>query len=163
MRYRQFEPVAALAPYVRCAWVMSDDADAPNAELDHVVPDGCVELIVHLGASFQVEQSCGGFRQSPGSVIAGQITRCLRMRPTGPYTLVGIRFQPWGAPPFLEVPVHRLTDHVVPLSAFFGSHVSTIEDRLFSARSDLERVRILQGELIGRRLSRSRHDAMVAH
>lgn len=162
MRYEQFQPAASLAPFVRCFWVMADAAARSGADPEHVVPDGCMELILHLGSPFDVSQPAGGLRRSPRAIVAGQITRCLHMYPTGPYSMVGVRFQPSGASRFFDLPLHEAADHVIPLAELFGPEVGALEDRIANASSDHERIMMLQGELIRRLDRRGRYDAMVA-
>lgn len=163
MRYQQFQPGAPLARFVRCIWTMSDDAAIPGSEIEHVVPDGCVEMIFHLGTPFMVEQASGGFRRSPGSLVAGQITRCLRMFPTGPYQMVGVRFQPWGASAFLDAPIHQFTNRIEPVDSVWSDGFATLRDRIASTRFENDRIQFVRQALIERLCGRSRHDALVEH
>src|SRR5947207_15268927 len=49
MRYEEFPPPAALAPFVRCAWRFEASPDEAAAVPQRIVPDGRCELVVHLG------------------------------------------------------------------------------------------------------------------
>lgn len=46
--FRVIKPTAALVPYVRHYWVLSDDALAPVSE--RTLPVGCVQMVFHRGA-----------------------------------------------------------------------------------------------------------------
>lgn len=150
MQYAQFQPVAPLAQFVQCFWIMSDDNPAACAEPEHVVPDGCMEMIVHVGNPFFVRRPGGGFQQSPRSLVAGQITSCLRMCPTGPFWMIGARFEPHGARRFFDLPMHEIVDAIVPLSSLIGSQAGSLAARIGEAPSARERLEILQSALLDR-------------
>jgi AraC-like DNA-binding protein len=81
-----------------------------------------VELILNFGAEFV--QHCEGHRElQPRNFFVGQMTGPILISPTGAVQLIGIRFHPGGTAPFLRLPLHEITDHVVEL----GSLSSTLE------------------------------------
>src|SRR5262245_21924546 len=94
---------------------MLEDA-APSTEAQRIVPDGRPELIFNLGRPFESEAG-GKWTSQPQSFVAGQITRPLLLRATGPARILGVRFHPHGAGRVLGVPLNELTDTVVPLDA----------------------------------------------
>lgn len=163
MQYTQFQPVAPLARYVRCFWIMSDECPAAGAEPEHVVPDGCMELIVHVGHPFLVRRAGGGFQQSPRSLLAGQITSCLRMCPTGPYWMIGARFEPHGARRFFDLPMHEIVDAIIPLSALIGGRAGSLETRIGEAATARERLEVLQDALLDRLAAAGPGDDRVDH
>src|SRR4051794_32068608 len=88
-----------LASRVRCLWRMlgtTTDASAPEP----IIPDGCSEIVLNFGDAFIRYTSAGSHRQ-PRTLVAGQITRAIRIQPSGRVDIWGIRFQPWAAAPLL--------------------------------------------------------------
>ncbi|MET0552294.1 MAG: helix-turn-helix domain-containing protein [Vicinamibacteria bacterium] len=106
MNYRTYAPPPALRPFVRALWSLEGRDPAPAA--DRIFPDGCMELVVHLGAPFSAWDDDGHERIQPAAFLVGQMTQALRVRPSGRAAVVGVRFQPGGAWPFLRVPQHEL-------------------------------------------------------
>ena len=107
-RYQEFAPPAPLRPFVRVIWTYA--APDPSPTIQRVAPDGCPELIFHLGAPYAEQGEDGVFRLQPAALFAGQMTRPLVMRPTGPTELVAVRFEPDGARDFLGLPLSEATD-----------------------------------------------------
>src|SRR5437868_6757500 len=96
---------------------MPDDSTVPSRELSpsgtsaqRVLPDGCVEVIINLGAHFLRYDAAGGIERQPRSLLVGPTTRHMSIAPTGAIRLVGIRFAPGGALPFLSVSPAELRD-----------------------------------------------------
>lgn len=107
-RYQEFAPPPALRPFVRVIWTYA--APDPTPTIQRIAPDGCPELIFDLGAPYAEQGDDGEFRLQPSALFAGQMTRPLVMRPTGPTELVAVRFEPDGARGFLGRPLSEATD-----------------------------------------------------
>ena len=107
-RYEEFEPPAALRPFVRVIWTYA--APAPEPTVQRIAPDGCPELILDIGAPYEEQGEDGVFRLQPRALFAGQMTRPLALRPVGPVELVAVRFEPDGARGWLQQPLVGATD-----------------------------------------------------
>ena len=109
MDYRELIPGPALRPYVRCYWTL-EAQPTDGAGPQRVLPDGCVEIIVNLGDAFVRHDESGRVERQPRGLIVGPTTRHMSIAPTGQIRLVGIRFSPGGAVPFLSVAPQELRD-----------------------------------------------------
>ena len=127
MRYREYRPGPALASFVRVLWTLEHDGAPPPA--DRIFPDGCMELVFHLGEPFEALDDAGSALVQPGAFLVGQMTRALRVRPSSRARVLGIRFQPGGAFPFLRVPQHQLTG-TLPALADVWPALARERDRL---------------------------------
>ena len=107
MDYREFRPVAALAPYVERLWTLVGPAAARTADDQVVLPDGRPELVLHFGDPFERIGPEGPTRQAP-VLLAGQLTEQLVLRPTGRVAALGVRFHPFGAAACFDMPQHQL-------------------------------------------------------
>lgn len=107
-RYQEFEPPAALRPFVRTIWTYA--APAPEPVIQRIAPDGCPELLLDIGAPYEEAGEDGVFRLQPRALFAGQMTRPLALRPVGPVELVAVRFEPDGARDWLGHPAAEATD-----------------------------------------------------
>jgi len=106
--YREIAPPPTLAPFVRTLWTYADAT--PSGEVQRIAPDGCPELIVHRAAPYQELGEDGVWRLQPSAVFAGQLTRPLALRPSGPVDLLAVRFRPDGARDCIGRPLIQVTD-----------------------------------------------------
>jgi AraC-like DNA-binding protein len=107
MEYREFDPVAALAPYVDRLWTLVGPADAGDADGQVILPDGRPELVLHFGDPFERVGPGGPARQA-SVLLAGQLIEQLVLRPTGRVAALGVRFHPFGAAACVAVPQQEL-------------------------------------------------------
>jgi methylphosphotriester-DNA--protein-cysteine methyltransferase len=137
-RYLEHPPSEALAPWVRCYWTLQGRPRAPYVQL--VVPDACQDLIFRLHDP----------RDEPAALAVGTMTRPLPVRRDGPTHLLGVRFQPGGAAPFLGLPAPELTDTRAALDDLWGPAATELAERLATLGSVRTRLRALEEHLMGR-------------
>lgn len=165
MRYRELTPAPALRRHVRCYWML--DAPAPPADppAERVLPDGCVEMILNLDAPFERRRDDGTTARQPRELLIGPMTRYIAIRPTGVVRLVGIRFQPGGAAPFVTPPLDELRDATPELTAATSWVRAELSERLALAARSRERAAVLDDVLsryLARRGPRSTPDPRLA-
>jgi len=85
--YREAPPTPALRSHFRCVWRHTTPAGPPL--LIVVVPDGCVDLLWHEGGLF----------------VAGPDVEAARPALPPGTTVIGLRFQPGAAVPWLGLPM----------------------------------------------------------
>ena len=119
--YREMAPSPRLADSVECFWTM------PRSNGHRVMPDGCADIL---------------FSHEGKVNVVGAMTRYLDVENTGPF--FGVRFRPGCWAGQFGMPADRLTDEIKPLDSFWGWRGKDLADRLGSAESDSERVRILE-------------------
>lgn len=149
MQYREFKPAPALSGYVECFWLLQGEA-APAAAPERLLPDGCVELILNLGARFREFDATGRSALQPACLVVGQMTCPVRVAPTGAVELLGIRFAPGGTLPFLPVAPGELTDRVTPLDAITTALERELTEALETADAWRARLARLEATLIRR-------------
>lgn len=134
MRYVEVPPAPVLAPWVACLWALEAPPPLPGEEDDPVLPDGCMEIVFHLGAPFR-RRTIG--RDDDGSqhrtAVVGQIDRALVLRPTGPVGLIGARLRPEGAAALLGESVGALAGTSARLEDLWPRVAAEIEDRVYAA------------------------------
>jgi len=64
MRYEELPPPALWRESVECFWNAVDPVPRLDRPPEHIVPDGCPELIVHLGEPFS-RRLDGRWRRAP--------------------------------------------------------------------------------------------------
>jgi AraC-like DNA-binding protein len=137
MNYRELTPAVPLRRYVRCYWAL--DASAPEGTAaQRVLPDGCVEVIINLGAQFLRYDPAGQIERQPRTLLVGPTTRHMSIAPTGAIRLVGVRFAPGGALPFLAASPAELRDAAPPLDEVGLRFEAGLAERLAGARAGTE-------------------------
>jgi AraC-like DNA-binding protein len=122
--YTETAPRRKLRPWVRLLWRYQNDA--PSRAVQRIPSDGCPELIIHLAQPYEEQQPDGRFVRQPRIVFAGQMTRPLCLRATGPVTCVGLRFEPDGAADWFGAAMETATDRRIDAGARIKSR--TAED-----------------------------------
>ncbi|MDC0714781.1 helix-turn-helix domain-containing protein [Stigmatella sp. ncwal1] len=153
-RYIEVRPRPPLTPYVQCFWALTGQA---SPGLSHrVLPDGCLDILVDLGPQGRAEgdaprlQIVGTMRQAEVVPLAAEVC------------LLGIRFRPGGAYPFLRLPLHELTGRQLSLELLWPREAREWEGRLWEAEGLQVRVALLE-ELLLRRLAPGLWDGVLAH
>jgi AraC-like DNA-binding protein len=153
MLYRELTPAPVLRPYIRCYWTLRAEATGGGSP-QRVLPDGCVEIVINLGARFVRHDESGRTERQPRELVVGPTTRHVSIAPTGAIGLVGIRFAPGGAVPFLSVAPQEVRDAAPSLADVAPPLEASVVERLAAAPSGAE-APILDAAL-GARLSRAR-------
>lgn len=151
LSYRERWPTPALRPYVECYWFLNG-GDA--AGLHPILPDGCVELVLNLGAPFQRLGPDGRSEVQPLRMVVGQMDRLVTVCPTGGVDLVGVRFHPCGARPLLQLPMVDLRNELAPLDDVIG-----LGDRVSPEHRQDDRVGALDDLLLAELRDPSRRDS----
>lgn len=147
MDYQVYTPCHELQPFVKCFWTL--EAEASHAIVkQRIVPDGCMELIIHYGDHFRQYFEDGTSIIQPRSFIFGQISSPLEIAPLGVTGIVAARFHPEGLVPFLSIPVATLENKAVETSGIFGKKGRSLEEAVLSAQDNTERVKLIESFLL---------------
>jgi AraC-like DNA-binding protein len=144
--YRTVAPAAALASRVECYWFLTGPAD-PGGAPERVLPDGCVEIVLNLADPLRQVQPGAAAEPRGTPVVAGQLERFIRLEASGRLDLVGIRFHPAGARPFLGVPIDELSERVARLDDLRPGLARTLLGPVAEARGPAARTRALDRAL----------------
>ena len=91
MSYQQFTPHAELAPYIDAYWQVT--GDGTTSATHRILPDGCVDIIVNLGADLSSDTGDLFMKNEKGYLI-GTMTRYKDTIIKAGTHLAGIRFKP---------------------------------------------------------------------
>jgi hypothetical protein len=135
--YRERRPsAAALRSFVECLWTVRTDARGVVAPVERLLPDGCIELIVHLDEPYTEVTPDRPLRPQPDAFVVGEMTAALLVRPVGRTRTLGVRFRPGGAYPFLGPGLDALTDRAASLEDLWGAEGARLTSRLHDAPDD---------------------------
>jgi AraC-like DNA-binding protein len=145
MMYREHPPAGPLTRHIECYWSIQASIDRTTPVTSHVLPDGCMDIIITLGDPVSATGSSSG----PAYAV-GTMTRPLEVRYAGALHLMGVRFRPGGAAQYLSVDAPGLTDGSTPLDDIWGAEAHYLRERLATAPHLAARVDVLDQALLGR-------------
>ncbi len=129
----RFHPPPSLAPFVEHFWTTHWDLRGEPAYDQDILPHPSVNLVLEPGCSEVV------------GVMTGKFTRRLE----GLGRVFSAMFLPGGFSPFHDGALAELTDRRIPLGELFDVDVPSLEEDVFGASDDAERmaalVRMLEG------------------
>jgi len=145
--YREYTLGAPLDCFVECVWFAAQRG--LSAPVQRIPPDGCMEAILHLGASFgQVEN--GRVVEQPSQFLVGVWTGPIALAAPATYETIGIRFRPGCAQLFVAAPASAFTNRVVDLHHVWGAGAASLGQELGDTRSDSARVSVVRRFLLAR-------------
>lgn len=149
MNYQTFEPNQELMTLLKCYWTLeSPKEERPQKQT--IVPDGCMEMIFHYGDLYRQYHENGSSIIQPRCFVIGQLTRPLEIETTGETGIFSVRFQPQGFLPFASIPIKEMANTAVPLQELFGKEGQEIEQKILTAQSTSERIKLIEAFLLNR-------------
>jgi AraC-like DNA-binding protein len=149
MDYKQYEASEELQPFIKCFWSLEAPASA-TVEKQHIVPDGCMEMIFHYGDLYQQFLEDGISILQPRCFVFGQITSPLEIAPTGKSGIIAARFHPDGFLPFSSYPIKQMENKAIALHLLFGNDAIVLEQAVLNASANEDRIQIISTFLINR-------------
>lgn len=156
MDYKETRPSEPLARHVKCLWTLETDrataldtlGDRASSDLERILPDGCMEIIFNLADPFVQHHLDGTFELQPRTLLVGQMSRHVLIRPAGRVRLLGVRFWPGGAYPFLGFPQNEITDNILNLDSVWGGAAPDVEARIHDAGTRSRRLAVIEAHLL---------------
>ena len=140
MRYEEFHPCEPLAKFIKCFWVL-ESAAADSTGPERILPDGCTEMVFHLADPFDQHRLDGTTERQPLALLVGQMRGHLLIQPTGRVRVLGVRFWPGGAYPFLALPQNEIAGSVIALDSIWGAITRELHARIADAPTPAESVK----------------------
>ncbi|MDF2551434.1 MAG: AraC family transcriptional regulator [Chryseobacterium sp.] len=148
-----FEPSEDLSMLVKCYWTLQDAAgDQPQRQ--SIVPDGCMEMIIHYGGLYLQYNECGSSFLQPRCFVMGQLSRPLEIEPSGSTEIFSVRFRPHGFTHFSTFPIKKMENTGIPLESIFGADGKHFENEMLSIHNVSNRIERVERFLL-ERLARS--------
>ena len=119
LTYHERRPPPALRPFIECVWVVSGPLVSSGRAPERVVPDGCPELIVHLGDPF-ARRIDGRWVVQPRAFLAGTLSRPWLLRAGRRVDTIGIRFRAGETTGVLPVSMAGARDRERALAGIVG-------------------------------------------
>jgi AraC-like DNA-binding protein len=149
MQYEEFQPAEPLAQHIKCFWIL-ENAFTHSSSQERILPDGCTEFVFHQGDAFDQYNQDGTTERQPMAMLVGQMRRPLVIQPTGRVRVLGVRFWPGGAYPFLQIPQNEIAGRLIALDAVLGGTARELHSRIADAPTPAESVRQVEAILLAR-------------
>ena len=106
----EYKPCNSLNSFVELFWRGSFHTDASGRLSLQMIPNGCVELIIHLNELHCDLENNNGWAQSPDFMILGLFTQPYEVRFSGMVNVFAIRFKPEGFYNIFGVPASEFKE-----------------------------------------------------
>ncbi|QBJ84977.1 AraC family transcriptional regulator [Chryseobacterium gleum] len=143
MNYQTFEPDQDLTAFIKCYWTLEGPKEE-TPEKQTIVPDGCMEMIFHYGDLYKQYLDNGNSIIQSRCFVIGQLTRPLKIQPTGETGIFSVRFHPEGFLPFTTIPIKEMENTAVSLEKLFGKDGQEIAQQILNANSTSERIKLIE-------------------
>src|SRR5262247_3055646 len=137
MRYTVLRPSAGLRADIECFWRL--DGEGTGLPDETIVPDGCMEIVLHLEDRFARVDRAGDAATQPRAFVVGQMLAPLVVRPAARVETWGIRFRPGGAAPYVGGGMQEFAGRLIELESVWGSDGARFVGRVFDARTVAKR------------------------
>lgn len=148
MFYQKFIPIKPLQQFIRYIWVQEFTGKVVNMPEERIIPDCCIELVIHFHEPFQTIFPNNLSEVQPQSFIIAQMKDYIEIMPRGKIGMIGVRFYPWGIYHFLNHTIKEIKDRVIDSSLLLGQEVKILEEKIYHAKSNPERVKIVEKFLL---------------
>lgn len=147
-------PAPPLDQFIDCFWYV--DLQVPYTR-EKILPSGTIELMINFGSPHRrYNQAETSFDLMCNSWIAGFQTEFIVNEPVAETCMMGVRFKPGGAFPFLHLPVSEITNQIINLDCIWGRFADEIRDRLLEAPTTISKFALLE-QIFNARLIQDRY------
>ena len=143
IQYREFQPSAALQPFVDCYWYHEfEAAHHEDSPIQRCLPFGMTELIFVDG---RCEVCCNGnWELLPTAFIAGVYKDVVTWKCVGPTAKFGIRLKPESLLGLFNVPAGTLFNSFADLPSVFGNYICELTQKIGEADALAQYIRIAE-------------------
>jgi AraC-like DNA-binding protein len=146
--YAYRTPTPPLDTCIERLWLL---IDAPAQSKERIAASGTIDLGINLHENeFRIydpakPERC---RRFSGALVSGTHSRPFVIDPRELVSVIGVRFRPGGAFPFLGTAASDLADTHVDLETLWGTSAIELRQRLCAAKTTAERFNLLQKALV---------------
>lgn len=144
----EYKPVQYLQPYVEQFWKGSFNTTGEPELKQRVVPNGFLELIIHLSDHHCDLPAKGRWSQSPNYTIIGLYTRPYEVRFSDLVDTFGIRFKPEGIYNLFGIPASLFSESYDDMELVLGNSFREYCAKMKESVNIQERLRLTEQYLL---------------
>ena len=144
------EPIKTLSKYIKNYFIVETDNSIDYLPKERVYPCGYATMVFHYGSPSKFQKKNSSKYIEPNLVICGQQTNYYDLSLSGRTGMVLIVFKPHGVKSFFNFPITELLNENLSLQDLLNNEAVELEDKLFNAPNNKQRVIHLEKFLIKR-------------
>jgi len=148
MQVREYKPPKHLYPFIELFWEGDFNTALEHQLRQRVVPNGYVELIIHLTTHHCDLFKGGRWSQSPDYTIIGLYTTPYEVQFRDLVQVFGIRFKPEGIYNLFGVPASDFHQNYEDMELVLGSRFREYCEQLMEARDTAQKLQLTKAYLI---------------
>lgn len=148
MYYQEYEISGPLKPFVKVIWSMEDHSHVVNGFPIHILPDSCVELVVHFSDPYKTTFSNNTSSIQQQSFVVAQMKSFMQIQSHGRTGLIAVRFSALGAYHFFGMPMKEIVNSETGLRNVWQDLALEIEEKIYNAVNTQQRSQIIQNYLL---------------
>jgi AraC-like DNA-binding protein len=158
MNYSRFIPSSTVSSFIDSYWAVQGEDTA----IQKITPDGFTELIVHLGDPYFIsDHPENTFTPQPKTIIAGQLSTPIYLRPSGKSDIIGIKFTATGIWKSTGLKMDSFTDKTVDMASVLPNLSQTLLKELSVRTSTEDRIKSIDNLFIGQFLTKNSTPSLI--
>ena len=145
---KEYNPSSRLGSYVELFWFGQFNLNQTPLLSQRVVPNGYVELIIHLTDSHCELLQGRAFEKSPDYILIGLFTQPYDVHFRKRVRVFGIRFKPEGVYPLFGMPASEIHAAFADMESFTGRNFREYSSRIRESNSIREMIGISEKYLL---------------
>ncbi len=142
VQYFTIKPPDSLKEFVRFFWVFEINVIKGTPYVYRSMADGCPEIIFHYKGSFKLINENDLINQ-PLAVVHAQSDKFKRFLTNENFGIFGVYLYPFAIAHLLRMSAYHISSQTPDLRSSFGIEGSELEEKIISASTNQERVKIL--------------------
>jgi len=144
MLYKEYQITETLRPFVKVIWSMESDSRVLDGPPIYILPDTCVELVIHFSDPYKTTFSDNSISIQEQSLVVAQMKSFMKIQSYGKTGLIAVRFSVLGAYHFFGTPMNEIANGETALRNLWKDMAPEIEDRINFANTTHQRSQIIQ-------------------
>lgn len=144
------QPIKILSKYIKNYVIVEINNPIGFLPNERVYPCGYATMVFHYGSSSIFQKKDSSKYIEPNLVICGQQTNYYDLSFSGKTGMILIVFRPHGLKSFFSFPITELLNENLSLQDLINNEAIELEDKLFHASSNKQRIAHLESFLIKR-------------
>lgn len=118
--------------------------------MPRMIPDHDHHMVINLGDPHRYIDQTGNRIEPRRSHINANHTHYVTMERSGRVEIIGVVFKPHGFYPFIQIPLHELSGHILNMDDLMADRLELLEEQLVSMPSVEDKCKVLERWLIER-------------
>jgi AraC-like DNA-binding protein len=148
MLVQRFNPTYPLNDYIEMYWYLKGYASELAIQQQLITPDTHTNLVLNFGSEMKYYKSSDKNTTIKDAVYIGQQSKAY----TGVFgeiiDVITIRFKPYGASCFMDLPVRETSEEMINPDFIFGKGMNSLRDQIYSQVLAADKIRILDKWLL---------------